>query len=138
MGKWSAECEAFRDKLKAAAARNAEQEQSIEILKQELADLKVKVAKKVEAIEIMEKINYQLRSELEQLEHYNQYSAYECEKKSLIDRQKSTLKNEKAKTKATEKCLFEIRNKNIMNWPATLYGILLVKSSASKEQLKKH
>ena len=37
-----------------------------------------------------------------------------------------------------EKGLFEIRNKNVMNWPATLYEILLVKSSASKDQIKKH
>ena len=49
LGKLSAECEALRDNLKAAAAaRNAEQQQFIEVLKQELADLKVKVAKKGE------------------------------------------------------------------------------------------
>ena len=138
MGKWSAECEALRDNLKAPAARNAEQEQSNELLKQEFAELKVKVGKKGEAIEKMEKLNDQLRSEPEQLEHYNQYLANECRKKdSLIDRQKSTLSNEKAKTKATEKCLFEIRNKNIMNRPATLYEIVLVKSSASKDLIKK-
>ena len=59
-------------------------------------------------------------------------------KDALIDRQKSTLRNEKAKKKATEKCLSEIRNKNIMNRPATLYDILLVKSSASKDQIKNH
>ena len=41
LGKLSAKCEALRDNLKAAAARNAEQEQSIDLLKQELADLKV-------------------------------------------------------------------------------------------------
>ena len=35
---------ALRDNLKAAAARNGEQEQSIEVLKQELTDLKVKAA----------------------------------------------------------------------------------------------
>ena len=83
MGKWSAECEALRDSLKAAAAGNGEREQSIEVLKQELADLKVKVAKKGEAIENMEKMNDQLRSELEQLEHYNQYLANKCRKKTL-------------------------------------------------------
>ena len=33
LGKLSAECEALRDNLKAAAARNAEQEQSIESLR---------------------------------------------------------------------------------------------------------
>ena len=59
-------------------------------------------------------------------------------KDSLIDRQKSTLRNEEAKTKAMEKCLFEIRNKNIVTRRATLYEILLVKSSASKDQIKKH
>ena len=84
MGKWSARCEALRDNLNAAAARNAEQEQSIEVLKQDLADLKDKVAKKGEAIENMEKINDQLRSELEQLEHYNQYLANECRKKDSL------------------------------------------------------
>ena len=81
LGKWSADCEALPDNLKAIAARNAEQEQSIEVLKQELADLKAKVAKKGEAIEYMEKMNEQLMSELEQLEHYNQYFANECRKK---------------------------------------------------------
>ena len=70
--KWSAKCEALRANLMASAARNAEQEQSIEILKQELADMKVNAAKKGEAIEEMEKLNDQLRLELEQLEHYNQ------------------------------------------------------------------
>ena len=84
----------------------------------------------------MEKLNDQLRSELEKLEHYNQYLANECRKKdSLIDRQKSTLRNEQAKTKES---LFEIRNKNIMNRPATLYEILLVKISTTKDQIKKH
>ena len=88
MGKWSAECEALRDNLQAAAVRNAEQEQSIKLLKHEMADLKVKAAKKGEAIENMEKMNDQLRSELEQLEHYNEYMANECRKKilSLIDK----------------------------------------------------
>ena len=46
LGKLSAECEALRDNLKAAAARNAEQEQSIDLIKQELADLKVNTDKK--------------------------------------------------------------------------------------------
>ena len=59
-------------------------------------------------------------------------------KDSFIDRQMISLRNEKAKTKATEKCLFELRKKNIMNRPATLYEILLVKSSASKDQIEKH
>ena len=110
----------------------------IEVLKQELANLKVKVAKKGENIEKMERLNDQLRSELEQLEQYNQYLANGCRKKSLIDRKKSTYRNEKAKTKATGKCLFEIRNKKIMNRPATLYEIWMVKSFASKNQIKKH
>ena len=38
---------------------------------------------------------------------------------------------------ATEKNLFEIQNKNIFNRPDTLYGIMLVISSASNEQFKK-
>ena len=59
LGKWGAECEALRDNLKVAAARNAEKEQSIEVLKQEFADLKFKAAKKGEAIENMEKKNDQ-------------------------------------------------------------------------------
>ena len=46
LGKLSAECEALRDNLNAPAARNAEQEQSIDLLKQELADLKVNTDKK--------------------------------------------------------------------------------------------
>ena len=63
-------------------------------------------------MEKMEKENDQLRSELQQLENYNQYFANECRRKdTIIDRQKPFLKIEKAKTKATEKCLFEIRNK---------------------------
>ena len=48
LGKWSPDCEALRDNLEAAPARNNEQEQSIDVLKQELADLKVQVAKKGE------------------------------------------------------------------------------------------
>ena len=68
-----------------------------------------------------------------------EHRAHKCRKKdSLIDRQKSTLTSENAKTKATKKGLFEFRNKNIMNLPATLNKILLVKSSASKDQFKKH
>ena len=46
MSRWSAECEALLDNLLAAAARIAEQEESIKVLKQELADLKVRAAKK--------------------------------------------------------------------------------------------
>ena len=89
MGKLSAECGALRDNLKAAAARNAEQEQSIDLLKQELADRKVNTdKKKSEALEKMEKENDQLRSELQQLENYNQYLASECRRKdTIIDRQ---------------------------------------------------
>ena len=81
LGKLSAACEALRDNLKAAAARNAEQEQSIDLLKQELADLKVNTDKKSEA---MEKENDQLRSELQQLENYNQYLASECRRNDII------------------------------------------------------
>ena len=70
LGKWSAECEALRDNLKAAAAaRSAEKEQSIEVSKQELADRKVKAAKKGGTIGKLQKMNDQLRSELDQLEH---------------------------------------------------------------------
>ena len=79
LGKWSAGCEALQDKLKAAAARNAEQKQSTEVLKQQLANLKVKAAKKDEAIDKMEKIKNQFRSELEQLDHYNLFLANECQ-----------------------------------------------------------
>ena len=88
LGKCSAVCEALRDNLKAAAARKAKQEQSIEVLKQELADLNVRAAKKGQSIENMEKMNDQLRWELEQLEHYNHYLANECRKKilSMIDK----------------------------------------------------
>ena len=67
-------------------------------------------------------------------ENYNQYLASECRRKdTTIDRQKHSLKNEKAKTKATEKCLFEIRNKNALNRPATLYEILLAKNFCFKD-----
>ena len=69
LGKLSAQCEALRDNLKAAAARNAEQEQSIDLLKQELADPKVNTDRKSAAMEKMEKENDQLRSELQQLEN---------------------------------------------------------------------
>ena len=90
-------------------------------------------------MEKMEKKNDQLKSELRLLENYNQYLASDCQRKdTIIDKQKQSSKNEKAKTKATEKCLFEIRNKNVLNRPATLYEILLVKNSASTDQIKKH
>ena len=85
LGKWRAKFEALQDNLKAAEARNAEQEQLIEVLKQELADLNVKAAKKGEATNKMEKLDKQLRSEFEQLEQYNQYLADDCQKKILID-----------------------------------------------------
>ena len=81
MGKWSGECEALRDNLKAAAAGKAEQVQSVDVLKQELADLKVNAAKKGEPLKKIEKMNNQLRSELEQLKHLSQYFANECRKK---------------------------------------------------------
>ena len=100
LGKLSAECEALRDNLKAAAARNAEQEQSIDLLKQELADLKVSTDKKSGAMEKMDNENDQLRSELQQLENYNQYLASGCRRKdTIIDRQMLSLKNEKRKPK---------------------------------------
>ena len=84
-------------------------------------------------------MNDQFRSELEQLEHYNQYLANEGRKQDfLIDPQKSTLRNKDTKTKATEKCLPEIWNKNFTNRPATLYEILLVKYFAPKDQIRKH
>ena len=87
----------------------------------------------------MEKENDQLRPEFQQLENYNQYLASEYRRKdTIIDREKHSLKNQKAKTKDTEKRLFEIRNKNVLNRPATLYEILLVKSSASKDRIKNH
>ena len=137
LGQLSAESGALRDNLKAAAARNAKKEQSIDLLKQELADLKVNTDKKSEALEKMEKENDQLRSELQQLENYNQYLASECRRKdTIIDRQKHSLKNKRDKTKAAEKCLFEIRNKNVLNRPATLYEILLVKVLLQKIRSK--
>ena len=46
LGKWIIKCEAFQDKLKAVAAINAAQEQFSEVLKQELADLKLYATKK--------------------------------------------------------------------------------------------
>ena len=81
LGKWRAECEALQDNLKAAEARNSKQEQLIEVLKKELANLKVKPAKKGEATNKMEKLNDQLRAEFEQLQQYNQYLADDCRKK---------------------------------------------------------
>ena len=46
MGKLSVACEALRDYLKTAASRNVDQEKSIELLKQELADFEINVTKK--------------------------------------------------------------------------------------------
>ena len=56
---------------------------------------------------------------------------------SLTDRQKSAHRNKKYKTKATEKKFIRDSEKNIINRPATLHEILLVKKSASKDQIKK-
>ena len=88
LGKWSAKCEALRGSFKAAAAKNAEQEYSLVVLKQKLANLKVNVAKKGEANQKNGENDDQLRSELEQLEHYNQYLANEKRKKiiSLVNK----------------------------------------------------
>ena len=81
----------------------------------------------------------QLRSELEQLEHCNHYLANNCRKKDpVFDQQQISLRNEKAKAKARKKRVFEIRNKDIRNRPATLYETLMVKSSASGDQIKLH
>ena len=69
LGKGGAHCEELRDNLKAAAARNTEQEQSTEVLEQELANLKVKAAKNGEGenekIEKYGEIEKKLRPELE-------------------------------------------------------------------------
>ena len=131
LGKWIAECEALRNNLKAAAAKNADQEQSIEVLKQELAVLKVNAAKKGEAIEKMERMDNQLLSELEQLEHYSQYLANKCRKKilSLVNK-RFLLETKSTKQKPRKKFNRDSKQK--------LYEILLVKSSASKDQIKKH
>ena len=73
----------------AAADRNAEQEQSIEFLQQIWPISMSMLLKKGKSIEKMEKLNYQLRPELEKLEHYNQYLAKECRKQeSVIDQKK--------------------------------------------------
>ena len=82
------------------------------------------------------KLNGPLKSELEQLEYYNEYLTNECQKKilSLIY---NVLQLE-TETKTTEKGFCEIGNKNNMNRPATLHEILLVKSSASKNKIEKH
>ena len=89
------------------AARNAEQELSIDLLKQELADLKVNTDKKSEAIEKREKEDDQLRSELQQLEIYNQSLASECRRKdTIIDRQKHSLKNEKSQNEGHIKVFY--------------------------------
>ena len=62
LGKWSAKYEALQDNWKAAAARKAEQEQFMEVLKHGLAKLKVKAPNKgEEAIDKMEKMNDQFR-----------------------------------------------------------------------------
>ena len=53
---------------------------------------------------------------------------------SLIDRRVLL----ETKKKATENFLFEIRIGNITNRPATRCEILLVKNSASNDQIKKH
>ena len=59
-------------------------------------------------------------------------------KDSVFDQQQISLRNEKAKAKARKKRLFEIRNKDIRNRPATLFETLLKKSSASRDQIKQH
>ena len=67
---------------------------SIDLLKQELADLKVNTDKKSETMEKMEKEIDQLRSELQLLENYNQYLASECRRKdTIIDIEMHSSKN---------------------------------------------
>ena len=67
MNKLRAKCRALRDNLKAAAVGNAEQERSIDFMKQDLADFNFNAAKKSEFDERMETANNQLRSDLQQL-----------------------------------------------------------------------
>ena len=98
MYKLSAECVALKDYLKAEAARNAEQEKSINLLKLDLADCKFNASKKSKALEKPEREVNQLRSELQQLEHCNHYLAAECRRKgTVIESQMNSLKNESQK-----------------------------------------
>ena len=73
MDKLRAKCWALRDNLKAAAVGNSEQVKSIDFMKQDSANFIFKAAKKSEAAEKMDTANSQLRSDFQQLEHYNRY-----------------------------------------------------------------
>ena len=67
-------------------------------------------------------------SDFQRQENYTQYLANKCRKKNTaIDQPKKSLKSEKSKTMVAKKGLLKFWNKNIMNRPATLYEILLVK-----------
>ena len=89
----------------------------------------------------MKKLNDRMRSELEQLEHSNTttniWPTNAGKKIPLLIDKRFPLETKRPK-KDTWKCLFEIRNENSLNRPATLYEILLVESSAAKDQIKKH
>ena len=81
MEKLSAKCRALRENLKTVGVRNAKEEKSNNLLKQNLAVCKVYDAKKREADGRLVEDNDQLLSKLQQVEHDNQYLAEEYRRK---------------------------------------------------------
>ena len=130
-----AECEALQDNLNVEGARNAEQEQSIYLFKQEMADLKINAAKIAKP---SRKWRKRLNNCARNWETTTGTRTMNVKKNTVIDQQKNSLRNEKAITQATEKCLLQIRNKDIRKRTATLNLILLLKISALKDQINKH
>ena len=117
---------------KVSVSQKSRTKKSNNFLKLDLNDFKFNAAKKSEAAERLDKKNDQ------NIRSYSITTSIWAtnveEKNTVIVRQRISLKNEKAKTEATEKCFFETPNKNIMSWPAKLHEILLLKSPASKNQ----
>ena len=92
-----------------------------------------------EAIDKTEKRNYQLSSELEQLEHYNQYLANKCREKilSLID--KNLLFGTKSpKQKPRRNAYWRFETKILWTGLCNAIWDFVGKNSASKNQIKKH
>ena len=105
----------------------------------ELVNFKFNDAKKEQSKRETRDEELKLRSEFRQTEHHNRYLANVSRREdTLIDRQKNSLKSEKTDPKTAEKFLFKMENKKKMIWPAALYETLLVTSSVSKDQIKKH
>ena len=125
VSKLSADDEAVRDNIKTVAARNAEQEKSVNLLKQDLVEIKVIAAENSAAAKKLEKDDDHLQSGPQKLEVFNQYLASICRRNdSVLDSKKFLWNNKELKQRWLRNVFSRFETK-MMNRPATLFEILL-------------